>query len=63
MRGGACSGQMVGYAVGVVGAVVGGGVFDDVGGAGVGVVGDDAGVVAIAFGVVGVEQILGRFIQ
>ena len=54
---------MVGWAVGVVGAVVGGGVFDDVGGAGIAVVGDDAGVVAIAFGVVGVEQILGRFIQ
>ena len=49
--------------MGVVGAVVGGGVFDDVGGASVGVVGDDAGVVAIAFGVVGVEQIFGRFIQ
>lgn len=46
-----------------MGAVVGSGVFDDVGGAGVGVVGDDAGVVAIAFGVVGVEQIFGRFIQ
>lgn len=49
--------------MGVVGAVVGGVVFDDVGGAGVGVVGDDAGVVAITFGMVGVEQILGRFIQ
>lgn len=49
--------------MGVVGAVVGGGVFDDVGGAGAGVVGDDAGMVAIAFGVVRVEQILGRFIQ
>lgn len=46
-----------------MGAVVGGGVFNDVGSAGVGIVGDDAGVVAIAFGVVGVEQILGRFIQ
>lgn len=46
-----------------MGAVVGGGVFDDVGRAGVGVVGDDAGVVSIAFGVVGVEQILGRCIQ
>ena len=46
-----------------MGAVVGSGVFDDVGGAGVGVVGDDARVVAIAFGVVGVEQIIGRFIQ
>lgn len=49
--------------MGVVGAVVGGGVFDDVGGVGIGVVGDDAGVVAISFGVVGVEQIFGRFIQ
>ena len=46
-----------------MGAVVGGGVFDDVGGAGVGVVGDDAGVMAIAFGVVGEGQILGRSIQ
>ena len=46
-----------------MGAVVGGGAFDDVGGAGVGGVGDDARVVAIAFGLVGVEQIFGRCIQ
>lgn len=49
--------------MGVVGSVVGGGVFDDVGGVGIAVVGDDAGVVAIAFGVIRIEQILGRFIQ
>ena len=49
--------------MGVVVAVVGSGVFDDVGGAGIRVVGDDARMVAIAFGVVGVEQIFGRFIQ
>ena len=54
---------MVGQAVGVVGAVVGGGVLDDRGGVRLAVVGDDAGVVKIAFGVVGVEQFPGGVVQ
>ena len=49
--------------MGVVCSVIGGGVLDDRGGVRFAVVGDDARVVEIAFGVVGVEQLLGGVVQ
>lgn len=54
-----CGGQMMGQAMGVVGAVVGGCVLDNRDGVRLAVKRDDSRVVEIAFGVVGVEQVLG----